>query len=451
MKYFKIAIFVASFFLMTMFFSFDVNAVEYKNILYLNSYHNGYAWSDDIEQGFRGVVGKEFPKTRIFTEYMDTKRVYSDEYLKYLFDIYKFKYSNRKIDIIVSSDDNAFNFLLKYRDELFPGVPIVFCGVNYFNAEKLNNIKDITGVNEKADIVNSLNLALRLHPNTKKIVFINDNTNTGRAVREEIDYQLSNLGKYEFEVLSDFTIDQILEKVESYDPLETLFFYTIYFMDKEGVSFEVGDVLSMIKERTGAPVYGAWSFSLGHGIVGGYLISGYYQGEEAGKMAVRVLKGEDVNKIPVLMKTPKRYMFDWNEVLRHGISEKDIPADSFVINKPESFFQENKVLIYSFFILLFVFILFIVIFVLFIFNRKQTIDILNDYNLKLEQRVAEKTKYLSKMNDELQKEVKEKERIEKEVLRKNASLKKFNDIAVDREVKMMELKERIKILTKDKK
>ncbi|MBZ0255670.1 ATP-binding protein, partial [bacterium] len=68
-------------------------------------------------------------------------------------------------DIILVTDNYALNFVLKYRDELFPGIPIVFCGINSFNPSLVKDVPMITGVVERSDIIGTLELALKLQPN----------------------------------------------------------------------------------------------------------------------------------------------------------------------------------------------------------------------------------------------------------------------------------------------
>ena len=93
------------------------------------------------------------------------------------------------------------------------------------------------------------------------------------------------------------------------------------------------------------PIYGAWDFNLGYGMVGGKLISGFYQGVTAGRIALRVLRGEDPDAIPVVRFTadrPNRYMFDYRQLQRFGIPLSALPKDSVIENMPESFFRRHR-------------------------------------------------------------------------------------------------------------
>ena len=99
-------------------------STEKKKVLILNSYHIGYKWTDDIVKAIQHVLSDK--SISLYIEYMDTKRISDERYFQQLHEIYKLKYDKVKFDVIISSDDDAFNFLGKYRDDIFPNTPVVF-------------------------------------------------------------------------------------------------------------------------------------------------------------------------------------------------------------------------------------------------------------------------------------------------------------------------------------
>ncbi|MEA3281225.1 MAG: ATP-binding protein, partial [Euryarchaeota archaeon] len=109
------------------------------------------------------------------------------------------------------------------------------------------------------------------------------------------------------------------------------------------------------------PVYGYSVQILPHGIVGGKLISGMYQGQVAAAMAKRILSGEAVRDIPVLMEPQTQPMFDYNQMQRWGIKESDLPEDSIIVNKPYPFYERNKRFIWSVIIVIIFQVLIIVV------------------------------------------------------------------------------------------
>ena len=96
-----------------------------KNILVLNFYNYGYGWTDSIMKGIEAVLPKQHYNLTIV--YMDSKGYEQPVYFQKLSDLYHYKYASKKFDVIICSDDNAFNFLKKYKNELFaPQTPVVF-------------------------------------------------------------------------------------------------------------------------------------------------------------------------------------------------------------------------------------------------------------------------------------------------------------------------------------
>ncbi len=312
-----------------------------RQILVIHSYHRGYKWTDEIMEGIEAAFNNR-DDIDLWVEYMDTKRLFDEEYIHRLYEVYEYKFASQDFDVIISSDDNAFNFLVDYRDELFPDTPVVFCGVNFFEDSALAGRELFTGVSEDADVREGIDIALKLHPNTAHIAVVNDTTTTGLKMHERLvkimpDYR----DAVDFLLLEDMDMAEIQDELRAL-PSDSIVFYTVFFRDKSGEFFEFDESISMIAAASSVPVYVTWDFSLGYGTMGGMLTSGFQQGETAGELAARILDGEDVANIPVVRESPNRYMFDYEQVQRFGVKRSDLPEGSIVINEPVSFYSENK-------------------------------------------------------------------------------------------------------------
>jgi two-component system cell cycle sensor histidine kinase/response regulator CckA len=372
-----------------------------KNVLILNSYHQGFKWTDDNVRGIISALKPISGETRIFIEYMDTKWVRNDLYFQELRHILKHKYSRIRFDLIISSDNDAFDFLRDYRDEVFGRIPVVFNGVNYFKDSDLAGKTLFTGLSETADLRESLELALRLHPSAKRIFVIGDYGISGRKVKDEIE-KLTPVfhGRAKFEYENNTDLEKVLKDVEALPP-DTLIFYTFFYGDPERTSYENSYCISRISRHARVPVYGAWDFNLGHGIVGGKLTSGYDQGVTAGRMGLRILKGERVEDIPPIPRSRTHYMFDYHQMKRFGIRKSALPGGSVVINEPESFHKVPNDLILA--TLIGIASLGVVILMLLYVNRqrKQSEESLQKAHDELEIRVAERTEQLGKTAEAL--------------------------------------------------
>jgi GAF domain-containing protein/ABC-type uncharacterized transport system substrate-binding protein len=313
------------------------------SVLVLHSYHVGYKWTDDISTGIMSVLGaSEVGGLDVQFEYMDTNRVYDDEYLGLLLDTYRYKFAGRRFDAVIVSDNNAFSFVLEHRDELFAGTPVVFCGVNYFDPAALEGHEGFTGVNEAADVKAGIDLALRLHPDTELIAIVNDTTTTGQRLHAELKTIEQELkGRVAFVWFEAVTMTDV-EAALRVLPRQSMVFYTRFLVDKSGTFVEYDESIKRVVESSTVPVYGTWDFSLGYGIVGGMLTSGFEQGKAAAGMALRIVQGEPVETIPVQMTSPNRYMFDYAALSRWNVPLSSLPQGSVVINRPLTFYEQYR-------------------------------------------------------------------------------------------------------------
>jgi PAS domain S-box-containing protein len=317
-----------------------------RNVLLLNSYHKGLDWTDKITAGVESVLkGKEL-SVDIRVEYLDTKHVNAPEHYRMLYQSYKYKFANSRFDVIISSDDDAFNFLLKNRDDLFPGTPVVFCGVNYFRDSMLAGRSDFTGVVESFDVKSTLEVALKAHPDTRQVYIFVDNTVTGVANRKIAAEALAaRANRVEGVFIENLYIEEIREK-GFYLPPASIVLMMTFPRDRHGNVSE--ENLLYVSGKCNVPIYSVWDFFLGRGIVGGMITSGFSQGEAAAKLARRILSGEKAGSIPVVKESPNRYIFDYAQMRRFGVKRSDLPEGGVFINAPYSLYRERPEWVWGF-------------------------------------------------------------------------------------------------------
>ena len=336
---------------------------DQKNILILNSYSRQIKWTNDIVQGMMSVLDKIKGKKKIFIEDMDTKNFPDLETYSHLMDIYKYKYAYTNFDVILVSDDNAFGFAFNNRKYLFKDTPIVFCGVNYLNDNELKGHKNITGILETTDINATLNLMYRLHPDTRNILVINDQSATGLAnkkrVIEEIPARMVPSVHFEFTPLLKMT--ELQQQVSTL-PENTLILLMTFNRDQNNNVFSYNESIDLIASHTKNPIYGVWDFYLGSGIVGGVLTSGWHQGQEAAKMAFKILSGTPADTLPIIRKSDAIPMFDANLMKQHGISKSLLPYTSHFVNEVTPLQKKYQRLIQGGIWLLGIFVLFLIYF-----------------------------------------------------------------------------------------
>ncbi|WP_084458093.1 hybrid sensor histidine kinase/response regulator [Desulfocurvus vexinensis] len=317
-----------------------VSSTLRARVLYLNSYHQGYAWSDDILRGIRSVLDNH-PDIEVQVEYQDFKKYELDHVRPLLVDLYARKFRDTHFDLVLVSDNNAYDFILDYGDHLFPGVPVVFCGVNDFRPERIAG-RAITGVVENYDVAQTLALALRLHPGRRRVVTIGDLSGTGLAILNQVrDGAATFGGRLEFEAWTQFSLEEIRARVRE-TPADTFYYFIPFYQSVGGRFASAQEVLGIVRAHTDAPMYSSWEFLLGHGIVGGKLISGREHGRRAAGMALKLLSGVPMADLPVIYDAETHYGFDYNELRRQDIPYEELPGDSVIINEPQAFYELDK-------------------------------------------------------------------------------------------------------------
>lgn len=151
------------------------NAV--KKILFVNSYHKGFEWSDGITNSLReGLSNKKNIELKI--HYMDTKRNTEEEFKKQAALNTKEIIEEWKPDLLITSDDNAFKYLIMpyYKDA---DLPVIFCGLNWDATIYEAPYSNTTGMVEISFVIPLIN-HLRIYTEGDKIGMIVDDCLSSR-------------------------------------------------------------------------------------------------------------------------------------------------------------------------------------------------------------------------------------------------------------------------------
>jgi PAS domain S-box-containing protein len=317
-----------------------------KSILYLNSYHHGYQWSDSIHDGIRATLNASAYKIDLQVEYLDAKRYNTAPVIQSLLEVYKKKYAGEHFDAVIVSDDDAFNFALQARPQLFPAVPIVFCGVNDLNGEELAP-GNLTGVVESFDLVGTVDVALKLHPTKRRMVVVGDDSTAGRAIKKQIE---AIVPRYQERLQVDYWVQIDLPEAQRRAeklPDDTFLFFIPYYQIIDNRTYSAEEVMRAISTHSRVPLYTSWEFLLGHGAVGGSMLSGHKHGQTAATMTLRILDGTPADSIAVIREPTGSYLFDYQVMRQLSIPEQLLPPGSTLINAPKAFYELPKELFWT--------------------------------------------------------------------------------------------------------
>ena len=244
--------------------------------------------------------------------------------------------------MIITADDNALNFILEYKDELFPDIPIVFLGVNDIqNAQMAGSDPLITGVIEASSIDETIRVATMINPKATEVIAITDNTNSGQGNHLRyyaIADQFENLIFSDID-LSNYTFNQFEAELGNLDDNSVVLLFSVY-SDISGSRIDFFEGLELVLEHCNSPVYHPYFHGLGEGIIGGKVISHFEQGKSAGEIVRDILGGVPIENIKVSEESPNRFIFDYNVLSEYGIDLNLLPKESDIINYEPSFLQQ---------------------------------------------------------------------------------------------------------------
>ncbi|AXH09840.1 hypothetical protein CP960_07475 [Malaciobacter halophilus] len=358
-----------------------------KNILILNSYHPSFSWTKKQVDGIVNTLTSSKKDIDIYIEYMDTKRNNPTLMYKYKFlTLLKYKYINKKIDLVISTDDTALNFLKMFRDKIFTDSKIVFSGVNNLNILEDYTKNDITGVFERMTPIVNYELAKKINPNLKKLYLIGDDSVTFEVLKKLVLKELDRT-KIDYEFLSYKSIDKLTSRLKQLDDDSmAMLIMTARYVDKNNNPISMESALKKISDAYKKPIIStAKVFNRGGKIIGGYVVDGNRQGVLAAKLALRVLENPTLNIKPILNGT-NSYVFDYNALRFFGIDiKKHLPSLSIdIANKPISFFEHFKQTIIIIFIIALSLIVILLISLFYNFRLKKVNKRLEESNKNIQ-------------------------------------------------------------------
>jgi PAS domain S-box-containing protein len=286
---------------------------------------------ETLDQSIRATLSSHTSvKVNIYNEWMDLSRFDESGYRLFLRDYYKQKYSRKKLDVVIAALGPSLDFALAHMEEIAPGTPIVFCGVDRSEMQQLSLRSNVTGVLVKRDFKGTLDVALKLQPDTRQVVFIAGTSTFDKDLLEQASQDLKPYeDRLKFTYLTDLPLSSTLNEISQL-PSDTIILYSTVFRDGAGSTYVPHEVISRVSQTANVPVYGFVDQYLGRGIVGGHLYSFEAHGSKAAELALRILRGERAADIPIVEAAASVDMFDARQLRRWKISEQSLPPGSVV-------------------------------------------------------------------------------------------------------------------------
>ncbi|WP_419767795.1 ABC transporter substrate-binding protein [Arcobacter sp.] len=282
------------FFSLFLFFSFikAENHIAKKRVFYVNSYHSGLYWSDGIEKSIKETLLKSKVPIEFKRVEMDSKRNNNEAYKIKTAQKIKNQIENFKPDVIITSDDNAFKYvILPYFKN--STIPIIFCGINgtIMKYEQLPN--NITGM-EEVQLIAEMIETLKSYLKKEEVAYLKGDSFSSinevkffeKRINKKIDARFVKTVKEWKENFKDLQNNAGILLIGNGGAIK-------------GWTKHEKELENFVKEHIKIPIV-TWDYDVMKLSVLGYTTKPEEQGEWAAKTAIRVLQGEDIRNIPIV-------------------------------------------------------------------------------------------------------------------------------------------------------
>jgi signal transduction histidine kinase len=246
------------------------------------------------------------------------------------------KYADTRIDAIVTQGVIPLSFVRRNR-ALFNGAPIV--AVASPAGSVAGSADDVTGLQGGYFIEGTLDLALTLCPDTRRVYVIDGAAGNTGELQAEVERQFKGR-PIELVYLRDLPLTELVRRVAAVPPRSVVFFLR-QMLGTETQSADPVHALARVTAVSPVPVFSQLEEFMGRGIVGGYIWRFETDARRMADMAAKIAGGARPQDIAVDRVTYGT-LLDWQQLQRWKIPASRIPHDAIVLFRTPTFFEQYR-------------------------------------------------------------------------------------------------------------
>ena len=281
----------------------------------------------------------------VFIDYMELERFPSQAHIDSTVGYLAQKYAEAPPAVLIPLGRAAIPFMVKYRDIIAPGVPMIIANVPARAVTDGKSLANTVWVATEYNFTKTIELAQRLQPAARNLVIVAgasayDLSWVNDAVRELEPFR----DRYAVKTIVGLPYDETLTEVSQLSP-DTIVLMSFVFVDGAGLPRTPPDVAAAVAEAAAAPVYSPVSSFFGRGIVGGYTDSFEAHGTAAADLAFEILSGKPIAALKQQTEPLHRYQVDARQLERWKLSAGDLPPDTVISFRQPTMWEEHRTLL----------------------------------------------------------------------------------------------------------
>lgn len=312
-------------------------------VLLLQSADRGNLGLDTFSANLRLALDERFAQPLTFVQFVVTPSGYTAAPEAAVLEFVRSASVNQpKPDLVVTVGGLAAVFAKKNRAQLFPDSPLLLAATDrrFIDSAPLGDNETTVAVdNNGSGIVDDI---LRVLPQTSTVFVVISSGEQGAFWRQQLDREFARFrGRVTFEWFVGRTFKEIVRRVSMLPPGRAILYLT-FGQDGKGGAYADEQALEQLHAAANAPIFGTQSSALGHGVVGGTLMSIDQLTATATDVAFRLLNGESPSRVRPPVQRPGPPVFDWRELQRWNISESRLPAGSHVFYREPTLWEQYR-------------------------------------------------------------------------------------------------------------
>jgi signal transduction histidine kinase len=261
-----------------------------------------------------------------YSEFIDQSRFPDPAYTVAFRDFLRLKYQEARFDLVVAMQDAAIEFVKGHRDALFASTPVVFLTNTPANARLPNS----TGLTHERNFAATLQLIRQLQPDVRRVYIVTGAASADKSYEDTVRRQLQGAsGGPALKYLSGLSTKALEARLSRLPPRSAVY-YVLVTQDGDGNRFHPLEYLTRVAQTANAPTYCWVESAMDRAVVGGSLYSQKVAIERTGELALRVLRGESPDDIPLAALDLNTSQVDWRQLRRWRIDEARVPAGTLV-------------------------------------------------------------------------------------------------------------------------
>ena len=311
-----------------------------KRVLILQSFGADFAPYNVVSASFRSelphVLGEPVEFHEVSVQATNTTDpAFEDALVGYLIALN----AKRPPDLVVVIGGQAARFALSRRD-VFPATPVLFAGVDQRFVRSGALTANDAAVPSANDVPAMIESILQVLPQTETVALILGSSPLEHFWRAELGRELEPFeSRVRLLWWDDLTGHELLARAADL-PQRSAIVYILFLIDATGVPHASPAILARLNKAASAPIFGIFDTQLGQGIVGGPLMPAAELSRLSVDAAARILHGEPPASCRYPAVAPGPPTYDWRELRRWGIRERDLPPGSTVrFRRPSAWHQ----------------------------------------------------------------------------------------------------------------